>query len=167
LLFPEYERAGGRRFGSRRPSNDEIAEVEKRICNSNYFQIYFRSGVPEEMFSNADLRQVLSDLNETTTEGDAKKVFNTMLNSIPPGHPKREDFLWKLARGLGGLNDVPAEHLAYAVAERAADYRYDILNSGEGSRALNVVFTVAQSLSASSKVQRALLGAMARASDDN
>jgi hypothetical protein len=165
-LFPEYERAGGRRFGSRRPFNDEIAEVEKRICNSNYFQIYFRSAVPEEMFSNADLNQILSDLNETTTEADAKKVFNTMLDSIPPGHPKREDFLWKVARRLGGLHDVPAEHLAYAVAERAADYRYGILNSGEGPRALNVVFTVAQSLAAGPKVQRVLLGAINRASAD-
>jgi hypothetical protein len=63
------------------------------ICNSNYFQIYFRSADPEEMFSNADLSRVLSDLNETTTEADAKKVFSTMLDSIPPGHPKREEFL--------------------------------------------------------------------------
>src|SRR5260370_32107976 len=118
------------------------------------------------MFSNAELSEILSDLNETTTEHDAKSIFNTMLDSIPPGHPKREDFLWKLARGLGGLNDVPAEYLAYAVAERAADYSYGILNSGEGPRALSLVFTVAQSLAGGSKVQRVLLGTMNRASDD-
>jgi hypothetical protein len=169
-LFPKYALACSKkslRFAdSKRPTNEDIAEDEKRICSPNYFQIYFRAAIPEEMFSNAELDHLISNLNESRTEDDVKAAFGATLDSIAPGHAKREDFLWKLARGMERLNAYIAESLAYAVASRAADYRYDLMHVGEGARAINIIFVAAQKLSATPVVQQALEGAMTRASDD-
>ncbi len=52
------------------------------------------------------------------------------------------------------------------MAQRAADYAYDIMNVGEAARALNIVFTAAQKLSSTPGAQRVLEGAVVRASDD-
>src|SRR5581483_3504738 len=56
-LFPQYasDERNGLRFSILRPTNRDIAEKEHRICHPDYFPIYFRSAVPEEMFSNAEL----------------------------------------------------------------------------------------------------------------
>jgi KAP-like P-loop domain-containing protein len=168
-LFPEYVRASGERLSVYqliRPTNEGIAENEQRICSADYFPIYFRAAVSEEMFSNAELDRLISDLNKARTDPEVQSVFNQMLDSIPPKHPKREDFLWKLSRESDRLDDVTAERLAYAAAARADSYAYDIINLGEAARALNIVFTAAQKLSAKPIVQRILEGSTARASDD-
>jgi hypothetical protein len=118
------------------------------------------------MFSEADLHRALSALEEAATEADAKTVLDSTLESIPAGHPRRADFLWKLTRHSETLTNRAAENLAYAVATRAADYRYDIFNLGEGGSALGIVLTAAQKLSGDTAVQRVLEGAIKRASDD-
>jgi hypothetical protein len=169
-LFPKYASASGSTAsilsGARRSTADRATEDEKRICVASYFQIYFRAAVPEEMFSNAELDQLLSVLNEAKTSDAVESAFNATLNSIPPKSSKRGDFLWRLARGSERLSIGAAEQLAYAVASRAEDFRYDAMNLGEGAYAQNIVFVAAQKLSATQAVQRVLEGAMARASDD-
>ena len=47
------------------------------------------------MFSNAELDQVVVKLNSSKHEEDAKAAFDITLNSLPPGHPNRDDFLFK------------------------------------------------------------------------
>lgn len=168
-LFPNYETPTGENkffYRSVRQTSEDAADTEKRICSGDYFPIYFRTAVPEEMFSNAELKQILTDVNEAKTGADVEAVFNRMLDSIPPKHPKREDFLWKFGLSIDQINDLAAEHLAYAAAKRAADYQYDLMNLGEAARALNIVFIVAQKLSSTPNVQRVLEGAMTLASDD-
>jgi hypothetical protein len=85
---------------------------------------------------------------------------------MPQKHPRRQDFLWKLNREPSRLSDITSERLAYAAAVRADSYAYDMINVGEAARALNLVFSAAQKVSATSGAQRILEGAMARASDD-
>jgi len=168
-LFPEYASANEERtffYSFERPTSEEIAEDDKRVCSPDYFPIYFRAALPEAMFSNAELERIVSDLNGSQTETGAKEVFDCTLHSIPPKHPKREDFLWKLSRRMDRLSDGTAEQLAYAVADRAADYMYDVMNLGEASRALNLVFAAAQKVAGTPDVQRVLEGAMKRSSDD-
>ena len=65
FLFPEYAstQQQGFRYSLVRLTDSEAAEKEKRICHPDYFPIYFRSAVPEEMFSNAELTELLSKLN--------------------------------------------------------------------------------------------------------
>ncbi|HEY6291602.1 MAG TPA: P-loop NTPase fold protein [Terriglobia bacterium] len=167
-LFPAYESLvnASRRFHSHvNRKNESTADAEKRICSADYFHIYFRGQVPEEMFSNAELSQMVSDLNEAASDAGAGRIFSGILESIPPKHPKREDFLWKANRAEG-LTDLAVERLAYAAADRAANYAYDFLKVGEAAQALNLVFTAAQRLSATHDAQRVLETAMARASDD-
>ena len=118
-LFPDYAAPSGEKrlfYASVRPTNENTADDEKRICAADYFSIYFRGAVPEEMFSNAELDRIVSDLNEAGTDADVKRVFSRTLDSIPPKHPKREDFLWKLSRASERLGDATAERLAYAAA---------------------------------------------------
>ncbi len=165
LLFPAYARVCGDQLSSIKAGNMRKEEGE-RICNSEYFQIYFRAAVPEEMFSNSELRQIVSKLNESRTETDAQATFDAVLDSIPAGHPKREDFLFKLSRSVGQLSDGSAEYVAYAASSRAADYRRDVWTLGEVGRALRMILRVAEKLSKTPQAQRVLEGAMARASDD-
>lgn len=168
LMFPEYAKAnesvGVYQFVRR--TTDDSAEAEKRICDADYFPIYFRAAVPEEMFSNAELDQVISKMNGAKSERDVQHVFDGTLDSIPPNHPRRQDFLWKLNRESARLSDITSERLAYAAAVRADTYAYDMINIGEAARALNLVFSAAQKVSATSAAQRVLEGAMERASDD-
>ena len=169
-LFPKYASTSGSSAaimgGARRPIDDKSLEDEKRICVARYFQIYFRASVPEDMFSNTELDRLISRLNTSETPDSVQNTFNAILDSIPPGHPKRGDFLWRLARGAGRLTKNAGEFLAYAVALRAADYKYDVMNVGEGAYGQNVIFVVAQKVSSTPDVQRVLEGAITRPSDD-
>jgi hypothetical protein len=109
--------------------------VEKRICDVDYFQIYFRAAVPEERVSNAELNRLIARLNEAKSDAAVQSIFDEMLESIPSKHPQREDFLWKLNREPDRLTDKASERLAYAVAVRADSYAYDVMNIGEAARA--------------------------------
>ena len=57
LMFPEYAKATENAgvYQLVRRTTEDSAEAEKRICDADYFPIYFRAAVPEEMFSNAEL----------------------------------------------------------------------------------------------------------------
>ena len=148
-------------------TTQDSAWVEKRICHPEYFPIYFRAGVPEELFSNIELVQVLSDLNDAKSEAAGDAVFARVLEQNPRQHPRRDDALWKIGRSVEKqLSDKAAEQLAFAVSSHAHDYAYDLMNIGEAARALNIVFEVAQKLAGTPAVQRALRGAMIRAGDD-
>ena len=128
-----------------RPTNDDIAEQEKRICSSDYFSIYFRAAVPENMFSEAELSRTVALLNQADVETACEQIFKEVLNGVPKNHPKRTDFLWKLGRSVAvTLNDRASEWVAYAAASRATDYAYDLMNFGEAARALNIIFESAQ-----------------------
>lgn len=167
-IFPDMAAATDDRaiYGISRPTDRETADIEKRICDSDYFPIYFRSAVPEEMFSDAELSVVARQLSEARTESEVESAFSHALKAIPAKHAKRDDFLLKLGRVVETLPDLTAERLAYAAASCAAEYAYDLMNIGEAARALNIVFIVAQKLSKTSAAQRTLLGAIARAADD-
>lgn len=169
-LFPKYAAHSGDRsaifFGSRRPAQGSALERSMRICVADYFEVYFRASVPEEMFSNTDLEAFIKELNAAPRERSVGSAFNKIFDATPKGHPKRNDFLWRLSRKLDRLDDIPAESLAYAVATRAKDYTYDSLGLGEFGHALAIVFSAAQKISATGAIQRLLEGAVARASDD-
>lgn len=165
-LFPKYARTSGDQRLYITVTNVRREEEEGRILDPDFFQVYFRSAVPEEMFSNAELDQVVVKLNSSKHEEDAKAAFDITLNSLPPGHPKRDDFLFKLARNVQRLNSAAAEYVAYAAAARAADYQYDHWTMGETGRAVNVILAAAQRLADTPSVQRVLETAMNRSSDD-
>jgi hypothetical protein len=168
-IFPDFAAAktkGASFFAIARPTSAEIAETERRICDPDYFPIYFRAAIPQEMFSNAELAKMIRDLTGAKTESAVESIFSRTLDEIPKGHPKRDDFLLKISRALDEVDNLTAERVAYAAATRAADYAYDVMNFGEAARALNIVFVAAQKLSGSSKAQEILEGAMARATDD-
>ena len=118
------------------------------------------------MFSNSELNEMLRELGKATTESTVESTFSRTLDAIPKGHPKRDDFLWKLGRALYQVENITVERLAYAASIRAADYAYDFMNVGEAARALNIVFIAAQKLSKTSAVQQVLEGSMSRATDD-
>jgi hypothetical protein len=154
------------RYSFGRPGGEEVAADDKRICSPDYFSIYIRAGVPEEMFSNADLEGMVLELNAAETESQVDSVLRDVVLSLPSEHPKREDAFWKLSRGVHKLTDAAAEQLAFATARCASDYSYGILHTGEGSRALNLVFAIAQKLSTTAVAQRVLEGSIADSSDD-
>jgi KAP family P-loop domain len=166
LLFPAYARVGGDRLATIRFANSRNAGEERRIQDPDYFQIYFRSAVPEEMFSSAEVDRLLAKLNASKNEPEATNAFSAVLDSITAGHAKRHDFLFKLARSVKRLDDVPAEYIAYATASRASSYQYDLFTMGETGRAVNLILAVAQRLADSPAVQRVLETAMIRSSDD-
>lgn len=169
LLFPRWStRRGDRsRHSFVRQIDSDTFEKEKRICAPEYFSVYFRAALPEEMYSEAELSRVLAQLNQAKTEQDHLNVFSEELSNIAAGHPRREDFLWKLGRSVPSkLTPDAAKGTAYAAAVRAADYAYDLMNIGEAARALNIVYEAAQKASSSPKGHVILVGAMNRATDD-
>jgi hypothetical protein len=170
LLFPVYAKRDGKlsRFRFLRPTGSEIAETEKRICAPEYFSIYFRASVPEEMYSEGELARTIARLNQAKTEMERVQIFREELHQIPAKHPKRDDFLWKIGRSVSAVQliDDATEGVAYAAATCATDYVYDLMNIGEAARALNVVFAAAQVFSSTPKAQSILVGAMTRTTDD-
>jgi len=120
-IFPDYAASktkGSRFYGLSRRTDEEIAEREKRICDPDYFSIYFRAAVPQEMFSEAELREVLDELAEAKSDSAVLAVFGRALDAIPKGHPKRDDFLWKIGRAIAlRTSDVTAEPLAMRDAD--------------------------------------------------
>ena len=168
-LFPLYEGPGEDRLSYHRwarSTSMESAEGTKRICHPDYFSVYFRSAVPTEMFSNAELQKLLSDLENSQSQTDVERVFEGLLGAVPKHHPKREDAFWKIGRLFDGIRDEVAGWLAISVANHAAEYKYDILNVGEAARALNLVFMAAQKLSKTPKAQKLLVEALTQATDD-
>src|SRR5262249_10870309 len=130
FLFPNVDQSKGSFSTLRflRPSSEDVAEKEKRVCSPTYFSVYFRSAIPEEMYSEAELTIMVESLNHARSEAECEKVLNQTLAAISKNE-KREDFLWKLGRVVKErLNDNVAEWLAYAAASRATDYAYDLLN---------------------------------------
>ena len=169
LLFPAFNETRERLslHSIVRPTDEGLAEQEKRICDSDYFPVYFRAAVPEDMFSEAELSATVARFNKATTEAACEEIFRQELERIPQHYAKRADFLWKLARAVRSqLNDSIAKWVAYAAAHRATDYTYDLVNIGEAARALNIVFESAQRFSGNSVAQEILLGTMERAADD-
>lgn len=169
LLFPKYaeQQKLQSRHSYQRPTNEEVAEREKRICDSDYFSMYLRSAVPEEMYSESELGRVIARLNDAKSSDECDSIFAGTLSGIPPHHPKRADFLWKLGRSVDKrLNDPAVVGVAYAAATHARDYTYDMINIGEAARALNIVFEAVQKFSKSSKAQEILVEAMRRVTDD-
>jgi len=169
LLFPRWSgRKGERsRHAFKRSLRSGDDETEKRICSAEYFFIYFRAALPEEMYSEAELSRIITRLNQAKTDGELLQIFTEELFTLPKGHPRREDFLWKIGRSLPTrLTDEAAEGMAYAAAIRASDYAYDIMNIGEAARALNIVYEAAQKMSSTPKAQSILVGAMKRVTDD-
>lgn len=169
LLFPRWSaRHGKLSMHSFRRSNDsEAIEKEKRICSPEYFFVYFRAALPEEMYSEAELSRTLARLNAANTEEECISIFSEELFSVPAGSLRRVDFLWKLGRSVQSrLTPNAAEGTAYAAAIRASDYAYNLVNIGEAAKALNIVYEAAQKESSSPKGQAILVGAMNRATDD-
>jgi KAP family P-loop domain len=168
LLFPAFDESrGGTSLRMHRPTDEGLADKEKRICDSDYFTIYFQAVVPEEMFSMAELNDAVARFNKAATETVCEQVFMELLGGIPAHHDKRTDFLWKIGRAVESRLGVPAaEFIAYAAASRATDYAYGLMNIGEAAKALNIVFESAQRFSQTSKAQEILIGAMKRATDD-
>jgi hypothetical protein len=169
FLFPNFSssRQGLSMLSLMRPSNEDLAEKEKRICSPDYFSIYFRAAIPEEMYSEAELMFTIANLNNAQSEEACEHILSEILSALPKDQPKREDCLWKIGRAVKDrLTDKAAEWLAYAAASRSTDYAYSLEYIGEAARAQNIVFEAAQKFSSSTKAQDILVGAMKRAVDD-
>lgn len=80
-------------------TSDEI-EGDKRICSPEYFSIYFRSALPEDMYSEAELSRIVTRLNQAKTEAERVQIFTEELSKLPKGHARRDDFLWKIGRAV-------------------------------------------------------------------
>jgi predicted KAP-like P-loop ATPase len=158
--------ASWQRKGLSRDSNQ--AEREKRIFHEDFFPIYFRYQAPESMYSETEMRKFILAMNESTSMEAQKDLFTRTLGLLPTGDRRRYSFLHRLLQSIGRLSDSAAETLAYAVAEHASEYVYDVLlpSVAEAGRGMLIVFEVAQRFARSSKVQEILEGSIARASAD-
>jgi hypothetical protein len=165
-LFPAFERGSEERvlLNVGRSTSRTSREEEKRICSADYFPVYFRSSVPDEMFSNTELRTFLDALDRAQNRTAAEATFHHTLSSIPAGNAKRDDFFLKLGRSVADITPVAAGYLAGALAKDAHEYAYDLFHIGEGARAVNVVFHLAQASPGSAETL--LETAIENASDD-
>lgn len=165
LMFPEYAKCCGDQ------SIQVIADNSRkddrgRICDPDYFWVYLRSSIPEEMFSDSELVRVLERLTGAQTEAEAASVFNAVMDEVPAGSAKRRDFMWKLSRQIDQLTDTTVEHLARAVAARSFDYQFDLWLGSELAHGVNIVLRIAQKLAATPAVQRTLEASIILAPDD-
>jgi hypothetical protein len=110
---------------------------------------------------------IVGIVNNAKNESACNHVFGEVLSGMPRDQSKRADFLWKIGLAVRSrLNADAAEFVAYVASSRGTDYTYDLINTGEAARALNIVFESAQRFSGSTKAQQILVGAMTRATDD-
>lgn len=165
-IFPQYVRASKTPDLSVFRRGESALHDDKRVCEADYFRIYFRAAVPEEMFSNAEFDRLTVNLNGAGTEEETRIVFSKTLGSIPVGNPKRADLLWKLGRGMARLDDLAAQNTAYAAATCALDYQYDVVHVGEGAEAVNIIFAAVQRFAGTKLGETILCEALRRASDD-
>ena len=165
LMFPEYASHCGDQL-IRLIAGNSRKDDRGRICDSDYFWVYFRSATPEEMFSNSELARVLERLNRSQTEPEVVSVFNAVMDEVPAGSAKRIDFMWKLSREIGQLSDTAVELLAHAVAARSFDYQYDLWSGSDLSRGVNIVLRIAQKFAATAAVQRILEASITEAPHD-
>ncbi len=167
-LFPHYKDAGGGEnslYISLREATEDEAERGKRICSWEYFPAYFRWTVPENVFSDAELGRLKTDLGWASS-ADMQVVFDRCLDSISYGSPKRADFFWKLIGLVDGLGNGAARSLAVAVARRSDRYAPSIFGQGEWAYARNLVFAAARKLSATHEGQGLLEEAIGAATED-
>jgi hypothetical protein len=170
-LFPEFakqlsESVGRSRIGISRDAT--LAEREKRISHEDFFPIYFLHRGPESLYSEAELRKFLENLNASPSSQNCKVLFEEILGSMPKSDPRRLSFLHRVLHSIGRLNESAAEGLAKAVAEAASEYSYDSLlpSAAEAGKAMLIVFEVAQQLAQRGKAQKVLEEAISAASDD-
>lgn len=170
-LFPAYANYFGGAYkvtGRLKTADLETGEKDKRIFHPDFFSTYFRYQVPEAMFGESELRSFIDGMNALSSVQDCVKYFSDFFMAIPKESPRREDFLHRIALSVDRLKDLQAEALAYALAQHARDYVYDVIlfNVAEAGRALVIIFEIAQRFATSSQVQRILERSLADSTDD-
>jgi hypothetical protein len=169
-LFPTYAKfANEKEYRRRRLSDDaDKGDIEKRVWRPDFFPIYFRYQVPETMFGALELEEFVNKMNSAKKIDDCARLFQIELSRTPRNSPRRHSFLHRLGQSIDLFNDLQAEALAFAIAENAHEYVYDVflLTFAEAGRALVIVLQIAERFSKTEKIQQILEGTIQHSTED-
>jgi KAP family P-loop domain len=165
-LFPRYSKLEKDNwFLSNRIKR--LKEDDKRIANASIFPAYFRYELPEAIFSSVEMASFIQAFVKAETAETKDSVFREILDSMPKGSLKRDDFLRKLSELVKSLQPEQASALSKAVIRTADQYTYDPLSSvfAEAGHALRILIRAAEVLPMQDR-QDLLTGSIREATDD-
>jgi hypothetical protein len=136
-LFPDYDASHQWRY----KRSEERAE--RRAWKSDRFQIYFRSAVPSEVFSEAEVREVLDDLRQAEGVEGTLRVLQERFSSLSAQPAKRADFLSRLRFCVDKVTASTARHISVALCRMSGDFSYDrAWGFSESGHALEFILSV-------------------------
>jgi hypothetical protein len=165
-MFPNYAQTSSDRSMRFRLASRREGTEKCRISESDYFHIYFRSALPEEMFSNTDLNSLVSALNNSTSIAAVSHVLGQFFQSLEKGSPKRLDFLWRFSTTVKRFAAPICEYLVLDLADRSTDLSYERFGGSEMHLVVKTVIGLAQRMPNDSEIQSLLTKAIARSLDD-
>ncbi|MDE3110986.1 MAG: hypothetical protein KGL02_13745, partial [Acidobacteriota bacterium] len=152
-LFPEFARITSKSWASmpKRSTPDDAKPT--RISDPDIFPAYFRYELPQAVFSSVEMASFLRKLEGLRSQSDKEQTFRDVLDSMPKGSLKRDDFLRKLADIA--VEEIPmsaAVAVAHAAVKNAAKYSYDTFAAfGEAGHVLRIVLRTAKRMPESAR----------------
>lgn len=147
-LFPLFLK-NDRRLRRPRPKRKEPEEEsDKRISEPGIFPAYFRYELPEAIFSYVEMASVEQRLEKATSQAARDAAFGEVLDSMPKGSLKRDDFLRKLSERAKSIRLPLAKALGETAMKGSAKYTYDMMPGfGEAGHVLRMILWTAKRLS--------------------
>lgn len=151
-------------------AKDDLSQSEARrgISHPDYFPIYFNRSVPEAVFSNQQIRDLIEKVKAETDEAQREKVIDESFETLERNSLREFDFLGKLNAAIAE-RDVPIEvasSAAYVISKRS-DRLSDEFLASEVKKGLAIVFTVAQRLAESDAINEFLARCIAVSATDH
>ncbi len=157
-LFPLVSKAERRLRKARRGPFEQsmTEETNKRISEPGIFPAYFRYELPDAIFSSVELKELLEQLQDASSQDARDSIFLRTLQSMEKGGLKRDDFLRKLAElaKSKSITTSTAQSLGEAAVKAADKYTYDHAFPmwGEAGHVLRLIHAVAHRLSQNERI---------------
>lgn len=147
-LFPLFLK-NNRRLRRPLPKRKEPEEEsDKRISEPGIFPAYFRYEIPEAIFSYVEMASVEQRLEKAASQADREAAFGEVLDSMPKGSLKRDDFLRKLSEKAKSISLTLAKAIGETAIKASEKYTYDMMPGfGEAGHILRMVLWIAKRLS--------------------
>jgi hypothetical protein len=147
-LFPLFLK-NDRRLRQPRPKRKEPEEEsDKRISEPGIFPAYFRYELPEAIFSYVEMASLEQRLEKATSQAAREAAFGEVLDSMPKGSLKRDDFLRKLSERAKSISLPLAKALGEMAIRFSAQYTYDMMPGfGEAGHVLRMILWIVRRLS--------------------
>ncbi len=147
-------------------NNQDTAERERRVFHPDFFPRYFMFQVPHSQFSEKELSGFISTMNEKHDIPQCIATFKSTYESLQDLPMKSHDFLRRVNASIGRFDAVALQALPAALAELSGQFEADTARQLDEITAQRVVFSAANKIGDSSRVQAILESVIKNAVSD-